>query len=222
MLRLLALSLALVGTSATAQVYRCKLPSGQMSYSNQPCADQNAGGLVSERRTQEDLMQERERADEAQFRKEMRRAMQEQQTVPTQPRRVASSGPAVNQWVCRKARDNYHTTAGGIFRNAKERANALHSEQQKVDKACGTTDSLRTDPALYPGAAAPTKQPPAPVAQSEPQRITGRSAIDRCINGRCEDEFGNTYRQDHGTPGAYSGPNGENCRMVAGRGMVCR
>lgn len=222
MLRLIALSVALVCTSATAQVYRCKLPSGQMSYSNQPCADQNAGGLVSERRSQEDLMQERERADEAQFRKEVRRAMQEPQAAPTPAARVASSGPAVNPWVCRKARDNYHTTAGGIFRNAKEKASALHSEQQRVDRACGTTDSLRTDPALHPGVAQNKQPPVVQSSESEPQRITGRSSIDRCINGRCEDEFGNTYRKDYGTPGEYSGPNGENCRMVAGRGMVCR
>ena len=215
MLRLLALSLALVGTSATAQVYRCKLPSGQMSYSNQPCADQNAGGLVSERRSQEDLMQERERADEAQFRKEMRRAMQEPQAAPTQQRRVGSSEPAVNQWACRKARDNYQTTAGGTFRNALERAKTLQEEEQRVNKACGTNQNEYANPQAIADQDRQQKAARrAAIERSMPEDVPIHKEIKHCSGQYCYDNAGQSYHSIGN--GQIRGNDGTTCTMSAG------
>ena len=216
MLRLLALSLVLVGTSATAQVYRCKLPSGQMSYSNQPCADQNAGGLVSERRSQEDLMQERERADEAQFRKETRRSMQEPQTITAPATRVASSGPAVNQWACRKARDNYRTTAGGAFRNALEQAKALQEEEQRVNKACGTSSNVYADPQAI---ALEEKQRKdrrrSEIANSMPDEPIKHTEIQRCSGQYCYDNYGKSYHSIGN--GQIRSHDGATCTMSGGK-----
>lgn len=209
MLRLLALSLALVGTSATAQVYRCKLPSGQMSYSNQPCADQNAGGLVSERRSQEDLMQERERADEAQFRKEMRRAMQEPQAAPTQQRRVGSSEPAVNQWACRKAKDNYQTTAGGTFRNALEKAKTLQEEEQRVNKACGTNQNEYANPQAVADRDRQEKEARRAAREQQKPKPT---IITHCDPGFCYDDTGGVYHKSG--PDLMTGPNGKTCHRT--------
>ena len=215
MLRLLALSLVLVGTSATAQVYRCKLPSGQMSYSNQPCADQNAGGMVSERRSQEDLMQERERADEAQFRKEMRRAMQEPQAAPTQQRRVGSSEPAVNQWACRKAKDNYQTTAGGTFRNALERAKTLQEEEQRVNKACGTNQNEFANPQAIADQDRQQKAARrAAIERSMPEDVPIHKEITRCSGQYCYDNAGQSYHSIGN--GQIRGNDGTTCTMSAG------
>ena len=216
MLRLLALSLVLVGTSATAQVYRCKLPSGQMSYSNQPCADQNAGGLVSERRSQEDLMQERERADEAQFRKEMRRAMQEPQAAPTQQRRVGSSEPAVNQWACRKAKDNYQTTAGGTFRNALEKAKTLQEEEQRVNKACGTNQNEYANPQAIADQDRQQKAARrAAIERSMPEDVPIHKEINRCSGQFCYDNAGQSYHSIGN--GQIRSNDGTTCTMSAGK-----
>ena len=216
MLRLLALSLVLVGTSATAQVYRCKLPSGQMSYSNQPCADQNAGGLVSERRSQEDLMQERERADEAQFRKEMRRAMQEPQAAPTQQRRVGSSEPAVNQWACRKAKDNYQTTAGGTFRNALEKAKTLQEEEQRVNKACGTNQNEYANPQAIADRDRQEKAARrAAIERSMPEDVPIHKEINRCSGQYCYDNAGQSYHSIGN--GQIRSNDGTTCTMSAGK-----
>ena len=216
MLRLLALSLALVGTSATAQVYRCKLPSGQMSYSNQPCADQNAGGLVSERRSQEDLMQERELADEAQFRKEMRRAMQEPQAAPTQQRRVGSSEPAVNQWACRKAKDNYQTTAGGTFRNALEKAKTLQEEEQRVNKACGTNQNEYANPQAVADRDRQQKAARrAAIERSMPEDVPIHKEINRCSGQYCYDNAGQSYHSIGN--GQIRSNDGTTCTMSAGK-----
>jgi hypothetical protein len=216
MLRLLALSLVLVGTSATAQVYRCKLPSGQMSYSNQPCADQNAGGLVSERRSQEDLMQERERADEAQFRKEMRRAMQEPQAAPTQQRRVGSSEPAVNQWACRKAKDNYQTTAGGTFRNALEKAKTLQEEEQRVNKACGTNQNEYANPQAIADQDRQQKAARrAAIERSMPEDVPIHKEIKHCSGQYCYDNAGQSYHSIGN--GQIRSNDGTTCTMSAGK-----
>lgn len=216
MLRLLALSLVLVGTSATAQVYRCKLPSGQMSYSNQPCADQNAGGMVSERRSQEDLMQERELADEAQFRKEMRRAMQEPQAAPTQQRRVGSSEPAVNQWACRKAKDNYQTTAGGTFRNALERAKTLQEEEQRVNKACGTNQNEYANPQAIADQDREQKAARrAAIERSMPEDVPIHKEIKHCSGQYCYDYAGQSYHSIGN--GQIRSNDGTTCTMSAGK-----
>lgn len=216
MLRLLALSLVLVGTSATAQVYRCKLPSGQMSYSNQPCADQNAGGMVSERRSQEDLMQERELADEAQFRKEMRRAMQEPQAAPTQQRRVGSSEPAVNQWACRKAKDNYQTTAGGTFRNALERAKTLQEEEQRVNKACGTNQNEYANPQAIADQDRQQKAARrAAIERSMPEDVPIHKEIKHCSGQYCYDYAGQSYHSIGN--GQIRSNDGTTCTMSAGK-----
>ena len=187
-----------------------------MSYSNQPCADQNAGGMVSERRSQEDLMQERELADEAQFRKEMRRAMQEPQAAPTQQRRVGSSEPAVNQWACRKAKDNYQTTAGGTFRNALERAKTLQEEEQRVNKACGTNQNEFANPQAIADQDRQQKAARrAAIERSMPEDVPIHREINRCSGQYCYDNAGQSYHSIGN--GQIRSNDGTTCTMSAGK-----
>ena len=153
MLRLLALSLALVGTSATAQVYRCKLPSGQMSYSNQPCADPKAGVLVQEQRSEADLMREREMAREMEMRKMERKinAMeqaqaqqqyQQRQQPAMQPQQSTRETPG-----CRMAQRDLESASGSIYRNNDEKRSAINAAIAKANAACGSKTELMQEPA---------------------------------------------------------------------------
>ena len=152
MLRLLALSLAMVGTSATAQVYRCKLPSGQMSYSNQPCADPKAGVLVQEQRSEADLMREREMAREMELRKmerklnamEQAQAQQQaqQRVQPIQQQQSPRETPG-----CRMAQRDLESASGSIYRNNDEKRSAINAAIAKANAACGSRTELMQEPA---------------------------------------------------------------------------
>lgn len=153
MLRLLALSVALFCTSATAQVYRCKLPSGQMSYSNQPCADQKAGVLVQEQRSEADLMREREMAREMEIRKMERKinAMeqaqaqqqyQQRQQPAMQPQQSTRETPG-----CRMAQRDLESASGSIYRNNDEKRSAINAAIAKANAACGSKTELMQEPA---------------------------------------------------------------------------
>ena len=155
MLRLLALSVALFCTSATAQVYRCKLPSGQMSYSNQPCADPKAGALVQEQRSEADLMREREMAREMEMRKMERKinAMEQAQAqqqyqqrqqpaMQTQPQQSTRETPG-----CRMAQRDLESASGSIYRNNDEKRSAINAAIAKANAACGSKTELMQEPA---------------------------------------------------------------------------
>ena len=152
MLRLLALSVALFGTSATAQVYRCKLPSGQMSYSNQPCADPKAGVLVQEQRSEADLMREREMAREMELRKmerklnamEQAQAQQQaqQRVQPIQQQQSPRETPG-----CRMAQRDLESASGSIYRNNDEKRSAINAAIAKANAACGSRTELMQEPA---------------------------------------------------------------------------
>ena len=152
MLRLLALSLALVGTSATAQVYRCKLPSGQMSYSNQPCADPKAGVLVQEQRSEADLMREREMAREMELRK-MERKLNAMEQAQAQQQAQQRAQPIQQQQSpretpgCRMAQRDLESASGSIYRNNDEKRSAINAAIAKANAACGSKTELMQEPA---------------------------------------------------------------------------
>lgn len=152
MLRLLALSLALVGTSATAQVYRCKLPSGQMSYSNQPCADPKAGALVQEQRSEADLMREREMAREMEMRK-MERKLNAMEQAQAQQQAQQRAQPIQQQQSpretpgCRMAQRDLESASGSIYRNNDEKRSAINAAIAKANAACGSRTELMQEPA---------------------------------------------------------------------------
>ncbi len=154
MLRLLALSLALVGTSATAQVYRCKLPSGQTSYSSQPCADPKAGALVQEQRSEADLMREREMVREMEMRK-MERKINAMEQAQAQQQTQQRAQPAMQQQQqstretpgCRMAQRDLDSASGSIYRNNDEKRSAINAAIAKANAACGSKTELMQEPA---------------------------------------------------------------------------
>lgn len=153
MIRILVLSLAMTGTSAIAQVYRCKLPSGQTSYSNQPCSDPKAGALVQEQRSEVDMMREREIARDAEMRKMERKisAMEQaqaQQQVAPRPQPVAPQQQRLQETQgCRMAQRDLESASGSIYRNNDEKRSAINAAIAKANAACGSKTELMQEPA---------------------------------------------------------------------------
>ena len=153
MIRLLAISLVLSGASASAQVYRCKLPSGQLSYSSQPCLDSNSGVLVQQQRSQDDLLRERDMAREAEMRKmerkisAMEQAQAQQQAAQraqsmTQPPQRLQETPN-----CKMAQRDLESASGSIYRNNDEKRSAINAAIAKANAACGSRTELMQEPA---------------------------------------------------------------------------
>ena len=73
---------ALVSTTATGQVYKCKDASGRVTYSNMGCQTSHSGQAIMRERTFQEKMREREDAYEAEtLKQERRRIKAEQQSI---------------------------------------------------------------------------------------------------------------------------------------------
>ena len=113
----ISLVLAFALTSpAHGQVFRCKDATGKLSFSDRPCDSDQSGALIQHKRSQDAIQQERMQAAEAQFQKEVRRSMHAPQVDQTPMRATAPASSTVNQWACRKAKDNYQTTTSTPIR----------------------------------------------------------------------------------------------------------
>jgi hypothetical protein len=112
--------LALVAGLANAQVHRCKDASGKLIFSDRPCDADQSGGQVLRKRTQAEILQEREQAYEAESRKQDRRISEQEREFAEQERRLRQqqAQPQVqqsgNDWQSRKDRENAATSARSI------------------------------------------------------------------------------------------------------------
>ena len=203
----ISLVLAFALTSpAHGQVFRCKDAAGKLSFSDRPCDGGQSGALVQRQRSQEAIQQERMEAAEAQFQKEVRRSMESPQTNQTPMRATAPVSPAVNQWACRKAKDNYQTAAGGMFRSVLEKAKKLQEEEQRVNKACGTNRNEYADPqAIADRDAQETEARRAAREQQKPKP----TVFTRCEAAFCYDDIGGVYHKNG--PDFMTGPGGKTC-----------
>ncbi|WP_286878458.1 DUF4124 domain-containing protein [Delftia sp. 67-8] len=80
----LAVSVLGIWPTAHAQVFKCKGPGGQFTYSDRPCEARSTGGMMLRERTYEEKMQERQQAYDAELRKQERRMAEQQQAWEVQ------------------------------------------------------------------------------------------------------------------------------------------
>ena len=205
---LLVLAFALT-SPAHGQVFRCKDATGKLSFSDRPCDSGQSGALVQRQRSQEAIQQERMQAAEAQFQKEVRRSMEAPQIDQAPMRPTAPVSPTVNQWACRKAKDNYQTTAGGTFRNALERAKTLQEEEQRVNKACGTNQNEYANPQAVADRDRQEKEARRAAREQQKPKPT---IITHCDPGFCYDDTGGVYHKSG--PDLMTGPNGKTCHRT--------
>ncbi len=212
---LLVLAFALT-SPAHGQVFRCKDATGKLSFSDRPCDSGQSGALVQRQRSQEAIQQERMQAAEAQFQKEVRRSMEAPQIDQAPMRPTAPVSPTVNQWACRKAKDNYQTTAGGTFRNALEKAKTLQEEEQRVNKACGTNQNEYANPQAIADQDRQQKAARrAVIERSMPEDVPIYKEINRCSGQYCYDNAGQSYHSIGN--GQIRSNDGTTCTMSAGK-----
>jgi len=206
----ISLVLAFALTSpAHGQVFRCKDATGKLTFSDRPCDSDQSGALIQNKRSQDAIQQERMQAAEAQFQKEVRRSMEAPQIDQAPMRPTAPVSPTVNQWACRKAKDNYQTTAGGTFRSVLEKAKALQEEEQRVNKACGTNQNEYANPQAI--ADRDRREKEARRTAQEQQRPKP-TVITHCDPGFCYDDTGGVYHKSG--PDFMTGPSGKTCHRT--------
>lgn len=203
----ISLVLAFALTSpAHGQVFRCKDATGKLNFSDRPCDSGQSGALIQRKRSQESIQQEQMQAVEAQFQKEMRRSMEAPQIDQPPMRAAVPASPTVNQWACRKARDNYQTTAGGTFRSVLEKAKALQEEEQRVNKACGTNQNEYANPQAIADRDRHEKEARRAAQEQQRPKLT---VITHCDPGFCYDDTGGVYHKSG--PDFMTGPGGKTC-----------
>lgn len=166
--------LALAAGVANAQVHRCKDATGKLILSDRPCDVGQSGGQVLRKRTQAEILQEREQAYEAESRKQERRMSEQEQEFAEQERRnrlqQAQPQQTGNDWQLRKDRENAATSARSITSNGgRWDANA------QAERAAKNREEMR-------------KRGPEPQPEPEEFRVKGCNA-----NG-CIDTRGGTYK----------------------------
>lgn len=183
---------------ANAQVHRCKDATGKLIFSDRPCDVGQSGGQVLRKRTQEEILQEREQAYEAESRKQDRLIAEQEREFVERERRIRQqqAHPQVqqagNDWQSRKDRENAATSAGSITNNGgRWDANA------RAERAAKYREELR-------------KRGPEPEPETEEFKVKG------CNASGCIDTRGGTY-----TGGAIMRRNdGRQCSR-SGNTIVC-
>ena len=213
----LSLALAFVLASPVyGQVHRCTDATGKLSFSDRPCDSGQSGALIQRKRSQDAIQQERMQAVEAQFQKEMRRTMEAPQIDQAPMQATAPASPTVNQWACRKAKDNYQTTAGGNFRNVLEKAKTLQEVEQRVNKACGTNQNEYANPQAIADHDRQQKEARrAAIERSMPEAAPMHKEINRCSGQYCYDNAGQSYHSIGN--GQIRSNDGTTCTMSAGK-----
>ena len=217
--RWMGLSLALafaLASPANGQVHRCMDATGKLNFSDRPCDSGQSGTLIQRQRSQEAIQQERMEAAEAQFQKEVRRSMEASQIDQPPMQAAVPASSTVNQWACRKAKDNYQTTAGGTFRNALEKAKTLQEEEQRVNKACGTNQNEYANPQAIADQDRQQKAARrAAIERSMPEDVPIHKEIKHCSGQYCYDYAGQSYHSIGN--GQIRSNDGTTCTMSAGK-----
>jgi len=198
----LALLLLISATAASAQVHRCKDPSGKLIFSDRPCEAGQTGEMIQRKRTQQEILQEREQAYSAEARKQNQRLVEQERELAEQQRRSLQQ-PALNvapqpgnDWAARKARENAATAAGSITNNGGkwDRAAEAQREQDRRDEA----------------------RRRALAAAEEERRNPKPATMSYCHGMNCTDAAGNQYSQIPGMPNQMNRSDGKTCIRAPG------
>lgn len=199
-------ALAFMTLSASAQVVRCQDASGKLTYSDQPCRAGQNSQLIEPQKSPDQILDERQQANEANERKYRARADEQRTQALEQEQRQARQAQALNQPAaalppnpaasleCSKAKKEMAFVSSIRTFTDDEKRMRMNAVISDMNASCGTkTEMLQ----------APVKIiVPAP----QPRRIT------HCAPGFCYDNQGGVYHQNG--PNALTGPNGRACQRT--------
>ena len=185
MSKILALLLSsLIGFGASAQVFKCKDPSGKITYSDSACGGAQQGTQLLRERTFEEKVTEREQAYAAQIAKEERRALE-------------------------YARDQAKAERQAIISSMQPPAPPHKGYSERLAERNAGVQSVFAPPKTR----AQRGLPPQNNGQSigrPPNSAPAPSAMTHCAGGFCYDNMGGVYHQ-HGNGATMTGPNGNTC-----------
>ena len=229
---------ALTGTTALAQVYKCKDAHGRMVYSDTGCSAGQSGNLLQRQRSNEERWLAREEALNAQRDKEERKARElAKERIAIENQAIASAmqpqAPAHKGYAERLAERNAgvrSTVSGsssasrGMTRSQREyalsqadtpqaRREALREATTPLPGAHGLTSS-QMDAAQRIYSAKPGQPiPPSTLSPKKPMPApppASPSVLTHCTGGICQDNLGGVYHP-HGNGATMTGPNGGTC-----------
>ncbi len=201
-----SLALAFMTLSASAQVFRCQDASGQTIYSDRPCATGQNSKLIEPQKSPEQILGERQQANEANERKYRARADEQRQQALEQEQRQARQDQAANQPApalqanpaasleCSKAKKEMAFVSSIRTFTDDEKRMRMNAVISDMNASCGTKMDLLQEPAKII------------VPRPRPRHIT------HCAPGFCYDSQGGVYHQNG--PNALSGPNGRTCHRA--------
>lgn len=144
--------LAVACQSSFAQVFRCDVGGGKITFSDQPCPAGSAGQQVQRKRTQQEILEDQRRADIANARKYQDRAAEQDQQLMEQRQQAlrapqqAPAAPLSASRECKAAQKDYDFAASirtGTDADRRIRTNAAIT---KVNASCGTNTPLQQEP----------------------------------------------------------------------------
>ena len=154
----LAFLIVLMGISgwAQAQVYRCEDSKGKVSYSDAPCAKGQDTGLIERKKTETEILRERQDADQANQQRlakensELKRREQEQDIALKEQQAAAAAASTVNLAntpACARARKDMDWIQHIHSLSDEQRRARMNSAITQVNAACGTNTELIQEPA---------------------------------------------------------------------------
>ena len=124
MLKFIPLAIFFIfANSAHSQVYKC-IANGKTVFSDAPCQSNQAGGLIQERKSSEEIYNERIRALESEKLKQERYYLQRERELYERPRQPTviqhqyqNLPPPAETWAERNERQNRETSKSSITNN---------------------------------------------------------------------------------------------------------
>lgn len=225
-MKFFALIFTLLPLVASAQVYRCTDANGNKLYQQAPCEGHVQGEKILDERSAEDQLRDQRNYDAAQerkFKQEVRdleaerlrlerdAAQRELAQSAQNSTKSSESASFANPVACEKATRNLKIAAGGIYRNERERREAVRAAEGYADAACNTNRlQNRHEVELVEIENRPRWHWQRPLVPTMTQ----------CSRGWCSDNLGRIYRQDNDGP-AMLNPDGRSC-IQTGTAMLCK
>ena len=195
--------------AAQGQVIKCTNPkTGAVTFSDVPCETGQGGVVVQQRRSDQEIRADNQRAAEANERKYQQRAAEQdkqpqfaQQERPQQQRQPDKS----QSHACQQAKRDLDVVSSSVTGSEDQRRNRINASTVSVNAACGTrTEMIQPPPVMVQ----PGRQP----ARSHTVEMS------HCVPGFCYDGKGGVYHRNG--PDHMTGPNGSSCNR-SGSNWLC-
>lgn len=145
---------AFLAMPASAQVHRCKDISGKLTYSDQPCAAGQSGGIIEPQKSREQILEERLQAAEANERKYRAQAVrqdaqifEQQQRQPTLPYGSQTTAQdKASSRECKEAMKKLEFVSSIRTVPQDEKRMRTNAAITAVNAACGSNTPLMQEP----------------------------------------------------------------------------